>query len=101
MAQYKTFIEGTTRTYTDGSVTFRNHVRSGVYHIDQTLTATGFSGSEDTDWESLHSLTAPTGLAIFRHGVRSGGFVIDQTLTGTGFSGSENTDWEQIAKLNT
>ena len=39
--------------------TFRIGVRSGEMVIDQTITATGFTGTEDVDWEELQSFTRP------------------------------------------
>ena len=41
------------RYYTDGNDTFRDGVRNGSYVIDKTLTLTGFSGTENVDWENL------------------------------------------------
>ena len=41
------------RYYTDGTDTFRDGVRNGSYVIDKTLTLTGFSGTENVDWENL------------------------------------------------
>jgi len=41
-------------TYTDGTYIYRDGVRSGDYVIDVALTATGFSGSENTDWKNLY-----------------------------------------------
>jgi len=42
---------------TDGTVIFRFGVRSDAYVVDRTLTVTGFSGTEDIDWENLKELT--------------------------------------------
>lgn len=41
------------RYFTDGTSSFREGVRSGKFVLDKTLTDTGFSGTEDTDWENL------------------------------------------------
>lgn len=41
------------RYYSDGVDTFRDGVRNGSYVIDKALTALGFDGEEDTDWENL------------------------------------------------
>lgn len=38
---------------------FRIIIRSGALCIDQTITATGFDGVEDTDWENLTSFKRP------------------------------------------
>lgn len=43
------FIFGTGGTYG------RIGIRSGAFVMDKTLTATGFSGIEDTDWENIFS----------------------------------------------
>ena len=43
-------------TYTDGTYIYRDGVRSGEYVIDVALTATGFTGSENTDWKNLHKI---------------------------------------------
>jgi hypothetical protein len=45
MAQY--------RYYTDGIGTYRDGVRGGDFVVDKTLTATGFSGVQDIDWENI------------------------------------------------
>lgn len=42
-------------TYTDGVDTFRQGVRSGYFVLDQTITATGFAGVEDTDWANIRA----------------------------------------------
>jgi len=39
--------------------TFRLIVRSGVLCIDQTITATGFAGAENTDWGNVIEFTLP------------------------------------------
>jgi len=52
MAQY--------RTYTDGSETYRIGVRDASFVFDQALTATGFAGSENTDWDNLTSFKKET-----------------------------------------
>jgi hypothetical protein len=42
--------------YSDGVDTYRDGVRGGAYVIDKELTATGFAGTEDVDWENLRTL---------------------------------------------
>ena len=41
------------RYFTDGTDYFREGVRSGKFVLDKTLTSTGWSGAENTDWENL------------------------------------------------
>jgi hypothetical protein len=45
--------DATQRIYTLGGYTFRNVVRDGYLCTDQTKTATGFAGTEDTDWANI------------------------------------------------
>ncbi len=42
-------------TYTDGSAKYRDGVRDGKYVIDKALTATGFAGTENIDWENIYT----------------------------------------------
>jgi hypothetical protein len=42
--------------YTDGSTNCRDGVRDNAYVIDIELTATGFDGTEDVDWENLETI---------------------------------------------
>lgn len=47
-----------TKYYTDGSgTTYRKKVENGIFRVDRTLTALGFSGIKDTDWETIFSTT--------------------------------------------
>lgn len=46
------------REFTDGVTTVRCGVRSTNFVIDITLTATGFSGAEDTDWKNIFGIGA-------------------------------------------
>ena len=39
--------------------TFRMIVRSGALCIDQTITATGFAGAENTDWANVIEFILP------------------------------------------
>ena len=34
---------------------YRHRIVDEAYHVDRTLTATGYAGVEDTDWENLYS----------------------------------------------
>lgn len=87
-----TIVSGT--TYTDGTTSFRFRIVGNDLYLDITLTATGFSGSEDTDWENLHVYNGQD--PVWRYGSDTTAFVLDCEITGTGFSGSEDTDWERI-----
>jgi hypothetical protein len=98
MAQYALFPAGTLVTYTDGVDTYRDGSRGGSYVIDKTITALGFAGAENTDWENVETLSGG-GLASFRDGVRFAAYVIDETLTATGFSGIEDVDWTNVETL--
>jgi hypothetical protein len=42
-------------TWTDGVVTFRQGARNPYFVLDQTITALGFSGVENTDWANIRS----------------------------------------------
>lgn len=42
----------------DGTTKVRTGVRATKYVVDRTLTATGFAGIEDTDWENIQELPA-------------------------------------------
>jgi hypothetical protein len=39
--------------YTDGVTTFRQGVRATFFVLDQTITALGFAGAQDTDWANI------------------------------------------------
>lgn len=43
--------------YTDGTYYYRKQVRNGALNLDKALTVTGFSGSENTDWINIKSLS--------------------------------------------
>jgi len=45
--------------FRDSGVQWRIGVRAGYYVRDKTLTATGFSGVEDTDWTNIYSSEEP------------------------------------------
>lgn len=41
----------------DAGVTgYRHQIRNGDYFIDHELTATGFAGTENTDWEWIYTI---------------------------------------------
>jgi len=98
MAQYKTFIDQTSQVYTLLANSVRNQVRSNIFHTDFKLTSTGFSGTENTDWESRDPVTSPSTTGVYREGARDGAYVLDTALSETGFSGTENVDWENLIK---
>lgn len=50
MSQYK--------YYTDGTVQYRDGVRNGQFVLDKALTATGFTGTENIDWETVAILNS-------------------------------------------
>ena len=54
---YNTAVEPTA-FYFSGR-TFRMIVRSGALCIDQTITATGFAGAENTDWANVIEFILP------------------------------------------
>lgn len=39
----------------DAGNLYRHRIVGTSYHIDQTLTPTGYAGIEDTDWENIYS----------------------------------------------
>lgn len=77
-----------------GSRFMRIRVVGDELHYDITLTHSGFSGSENTDWVNL--LAVPGQDVNFRHGVSGGAYVIDCEITATGFAGTEDIDWERL-----
>lgn len=42
--------------YTDGNAIWRKGFRGYSYVIDKALTPTGFSGTENTDWENVYNI---------------------------------------------
>ena len=97
--QYKILTSGQTRRYSDATAKFRLRNDGDALRVDKALTATGFDGDENTDWESLvpYESEEVGAIGLFRIGVRDLAFRFDQTLTATGFAGTENTDWENLA----
>ena len=85
-----------------GVNTYRFRIRDGALKIDLKLTATGFAGTENVDWEGLDSMQIPPeylppGVTPeFRYGVRELGMNFDQSLGGLIFDGAENVDWEEL-----
>ena len=45
------------KLYTDGSAIWRKGVRDNAFVWDVTLTGTGFSGAEDTDWTNVFNIS--------------------------------------------
>ena len=54
---YATAVEPATFYFTGR--TFRIQLRAGALYIDQTITALGFAGVENTDWEYLQEFKRP------------------------------------------
>lgn len=99
MAQYTEISSGIPFEISEGTKGYRYRVHDGELNLDETLTATGFAGYIDIDWQNLEVITAG-GNMVFRVGVRDGGWVVDETITGLGFSGSEITDWTNLESHN-
>lgn len=55
-------LEGIYTEYTDGTTFLRKGVRNGIFVVDKKLTALGFDGVEDTDWEMLTGVVVSTEL---------------------------------------
>jgi hypothetical protein len=100
MAQYVTYALNELVEYTDGTETYREGSRNNSFVLDKEITALGFSGVENNDWENLWSKVSVGLTGKFRDGVRSGAYVIDETITGTGFAGTENVDWINVETLS-
>lgn len=47
-------------TWTSGGISFRQGIRDGEFVLDQTITETGFSGTEDVDWACIKSEVLPS-----------------------------------------
>lgn len=47
------------RVFTSGGYTFREGVRSGEFVLDQEITPTGFSGTENYDWANIRHEALP------------------------------------------
>ena len=45
--------------WTDGVVTFRQGARNPYFVLDQTMTALGFAGAENTDWKCIREEKLP------------------------------------------
>jgi hypothetical protein len=41
--------------YSDGSASYREGIRNGVYVVDKVVTSTGFAGVINTDWINIYS----------------------------------------------
>lgn len=39
--------------FTDGTTTIKKSVRSSAFTVEKALTVTGFSGTENIDWETI------------------------------------------------
>lgn len=80
----------------DGTSTFRVQVRGTKLFFDVELTATGFSGDENTDWISISESSVTSSIEEFRLGVRNKSWNIDQALSSTSFDGTQDIDWQNI-----
>lgn len=45
------------RLFVDDSITYRIGVRGNSWVKDRTLTATGFAGTENIDWENIETIS--------------------------------------------
>jgi len=61
----------------------------------QTLTETGFAGTEGADWDAIESI-ADEGAGKWRVGVRDAHWVIDCAVDATGFAGAEDINWINV-----
>ena len=102
--QYFTFPDDGTYLEIEGGSgrKFRfSYAYPGVLKLLQTLTGTGFSGAEGTDYVQLEQYELDGGLggAGYRLGVRSGLWHIDQVYHPpvVGFDGDEGLDWDAIS----
>lgn len=91
---YKEIVDPTSR--------FRITSRDNYYVIDIELTALGFNGVEDTDWECVYYIAKHSlGTTKFRHGIRRGRWVVDNELNSSpGFNGIENFDWVNVLTIS-
>jgi hypothetical protein len=99
MAQYVTYNPDTYVEYTDGVSTFRQGSRDDNFVTDKTITANGFDGTENVDWENIEEVVYSGTTGVWRDGVRGGMFIIDTELTSTGFAGTVNIDWCNVDSL--
>jgi hypothetical protein len=102
MAQYTLLPTDTYNIEVEGATgrKFRySYDAPGTLNLKQTLTETGFSGTEGIDYVILENIEFATDPGPeYRIGVRSGYWVIDQVYTPPilGFSGDEGVDWDVI-----
>ena len=94
MAQYSTIESGFPLTLA-GASRFRYTVESGTLYLRQTITGTGFAGTEGIDWGDIEDYQ-DLGGGVWRLGVRDTYWVMDCTVTATGFSGTEGVDWANV-----
>ena len=59
LQEYVPSPEGETqyRLFVDDSITYRIGVRGNAWVRDRTLTATGFAGTENIDWENIETIS--------------------------------------------
>ncbi|HPS39868.1 MAG TPA: hypothetical protein PL124_10680 [Candidatus Cloacimonadota bacterium] len=46
--------------WTSGAYSFRQGIRGGEFVLDQTITVTGFAGTENIDWANIRSEVLPS-----------------------------------------
>jgi len=97
MAQYTQITVGDPLSLSRNTLIFRYDVRGTTLYLDQTLSTTGFSGTEGVDWGSVMAYGGG-GTGVFRVGARGGYFCLDEALDATGFSGVEDVNWQTIEK---
>jgi len=68
---------------------------SDVLYEDVALTALGFDGTVDVDWENINSYASTLG-GNFREAVIAGNYELQK---GTDFNGTIDVDWEILITL--
>lgn len=91
-----TSLVSATVNYQKNTKFVRKRIVGLEYHVDITLSSTGFAGTENIDWTNLFIHVGQD--AVFRSGSRGGFFVVDAEISVTGFAGVEDTDWENLFK---
>ena len=108
--QYRTFIENAYfifKNRTTNADAFRLMVRAdgeqNKLYIDRVMTATGFAGTEDADWEAIEVIQSPAELdklgKFIIGGKDIGGtdyFIWAELLTTLGIMGEADTDYYLI-----
>ena len=101
MSQY-TIIEYGVPFTLIGASQFRYEVDDVYLYLRQTMTGTGFAGTEGVDWATIEQYTdrghihTALAIGIWRLGVRDTYWVMDGAITSTAFDGVEGSDWENV-----